>query len=42
VTPVTLHRSAVLVRTSAVGSARAKFLAVDGTPLLREMFVKQG
>jgi ABC-type transport system substrate-binding protein len=40
VAPVTLHRALLLVRGSAVGSARSNFLAVDGTPLLREMFVK--
>lgn len=42
VVPVTLHRAVLLVRRSAVGSARAKFLGVDGTPLLLEMFVKRG
>jgi oligopeptide transport system substrate-binding protein len=40
VTPVTLHRAAMLVRQSAVGSARGEFLAIDGSPLLREMFVR--
>jgi ABC-type transport system substrate-binding protein len=38
--PVTLHRAALLVRTSAVGSARGAYLALDGSPLLREMFVR--
>jgi oligopeptide transport system substrate-binding protein len=42
VTPVTLHRATLLVRQSAVGSARGEFLAIDGSPMLRELFVRQG